>query len=524
MNRLKVFNSQLRSIFKDIFKRFLESLISVIPMLLIVLILYATQFIFINNNLLNEEIITLSLLLIFIISGITLALGIGIFSLGADMSMSEIGRSIGEDLTKRKSLVLIIIIAILLGTLITIAEPDLTVLADYIPSKELNPWILKIAVGLGVGIFLAIGIIRILLNQSIKLYIVLFYLILFMIASLYGDDEQVFLELSFDSGGVTTGSITVPFLMSFGIGVAGTLGGSKAKDNSFGLTGLCSIGPIIVVMILGLIVKPESLIPQTSDSLTFEAAILNSLEEVSLAILPTLAFFIFYNIFFLRLHYQKLIRILFGFLYTFIGLVIFLTSATYGFIPVSKAIGVGFIDFKLLLIIIAILIGASIILAEPSVHILNSQVEDISNGAIKKKELLFSLCLASSLAILISVLKAFYFPELKILYILVPGYIISFILSIFVDDIYVAIAFDSGGIACGSMASAFVMPFIIGITSMDDSSFNGFGVIGIITMMPIITIQLLGVTSKVKVYLINKRARERVMEEDDKQFITFKNS
>lgn len=514
-------NSKILLFLKEIFIRFKESIISVIPIMVIVGVLFGVQYIYLNFNQLNEEIFSWQLLVSFLVSGIVLSFGISIFSLGADLSMSPIGRYIGEDLTKRKSLILLSFVGFLLGTLITIAEPDLTVLADYIPKEVINPWVIKIFVGIGVGIFLVIGILRIVFSKSIKTYVLLFYLIIFVIAALYGDGETAFLELSFDSGGVTTGQITVPFLVSFGIGIAGVKGGDKSDDDSFGLSGLCSIGPIIVVLLLGLFIKPGSLIPSTNETYSLIESFISSLEEVGLAIAPIIIFFIIYDLLFLKLHKQEVARIIIGFIYTFVGLVIFLTAASYGFIPIGKALGEGFIDIPYLLMIISLLIGASIVLAEPSVHILNSQVEEISNGAIKKRTMLFGLSIGVALACLISILKSLYFPELSILYILGPGYALAFILSLFVDDIYVAIAFDSGGIACGSMASAFVMPFIIGVAMQNDSPSNGFGVIGIISMFPIICIELIGVISKINIFIINKRARESIKDEYDMQLITF---
>ncbi len=515
-------NSRFFLFFKEIFHRFKESIISVIPIMVIVGILFAVQYVYTSLNVLNEIIFSWELLISFLISGIVLSIGVAIFSLGADLSMSPIGRYVGEDLTKRKSLVLLCLVGFLLGTLITIAEPDLTVLADYIPAEIINPWIIKIFVGIGVGIFLVIGILRIIFSKSIKTYVLLFYLIIFIVASLYGDGQGAFLELSFDSGGVTTGQITVPFLVSFGIGIAGVKGGDKSDDDSFGLSGLCSIGPVIVVLILGLFLKPESLTPVTNETYSLVESLISSLQEVGLAIAPVIVFFFIYDLLFLKLHKQELARILIGFIYTFIGLAIFLTAANYGFIPVGKALGEGLIDIPYLLIIVSILIGASIVLAEPSVHILNSQVEEISNGVIKKKTMLIGLSLGVALACVISIVRALYFPYLNILYIFGIGYGLAFVLSLFVDDIYVAIAFDSGGIACGSMASAFVMPFIIGVSLQNDSPSNGFGVIGIISMLPIISIELIGIVSKINAFIIDKRARDKIRDVNDMQLIEFK--
>ena len=222
---------------------------SVLPILVVVAVVYGFQFLLLDLNYINKEVISLSLLITFIISDLVLSIGMGIFSLGADMSMTSIGRYVGEDLTKRKSILLMVIVGFLLGTLATIAEPDLTVLAEYIPSEQLNPLVFKVVVGIGIGLFLVFGILRILFSQSIKLWVILLYGIVFMIACLYGDGNEAFLELSFDASGVTTGQITVPFLISFGVGIAGVRGGAHDKDNSFGMSGIASVGPIILVLI-----------------------------------------------------------------------------------------------------------------------------------------------------------------------------------------------------------------------------------------------------------------------------------
>lgn len=505
---------------KEIFDRFKESIISVLPIMAIVGVLFGVQYIFIANNTLSNEVFSLKAFLIFVASGIILSFGISIFSMGADLSMTPIGKYVGEDLTKRKSLSLMALVGLLLGTLITIAEPDLTVLAEYVPSNIINPWVIRISVGIGVGIFLVIGIFRIIFSKSIKLWTVTAFLIIFGIACLYGDGDNAFLELSFDCAGVTTGQITVPFLVSFGIGLAGVKGSSSSKDDSFGLSGLCSIGPVIVVLLLGLIIKPENL-KATNDTVTLSEAILSSVQDVALAIAPVMAFFIIYDLLFLKLHKGELIRIFIGFLYTYIGLVIFLSAANYGFIPIGKAIGEGFLNVEYVLIIAAIIFGAVIVLAEPSVHILNAQVEELSNGLIKKKTMLVGLSLGVSSGVLLSVLRALYFPTLSIMYIFVIGYALVFIFALFVDDIYVAIAIDSGGIACGSMASAFIMPFIMGISLNASTPSNGFGVIGIISMMPVLSIELIGIISKINRSIQNKRARERVRDEFDMQLIEF---
>lgn len=513
----------VKTIVKESFKKVKESILSVLPIIVIVSILFGVQYALVETKVIEEIIVPVNAYLIFLACSIFLALGMTIFTHGADMSMSKIGRLIAEDLTKKKSIFLVISFIVLLGLIITIAEPDLTVLASYIPGEELNPWLFKLCIGLGLGLFFAIGIIRIITNKSIKYWIVLFYGIVFMIASLFGNSnsEQTFLEISFDSGGVTTGAVSVPFLLAFGIGFAGSRGGNKSSENSFGLTGLCSIGPTLVVLILGLIIKPEHLNATTGGDLTLLDAFIVALEDVGLAIFPIIVVFFIYNFIFLRLNIHEIIRIILGLLYTFIGLVMFLTVANFGFSPIATMVGKGFGEITILILIASFFIGIVSIMADPSVNILLSQVEDISNGVIKKRVLMTALGIGVGLAVLIASLRSIYFRDLPILYILVPGYIICFILTLFSEDLFVALAFDSGGVASGAMTSAFILPFTIGLSSIYEGGTSGFGVIGILGMMPIITVQLVGVLSNARHYARVRRARGRIKDEFDMQIISF---
>jgi len=503
---------------KVLFKNFLESFISVLPILFIGVAAFLIQFAYNKEFISNEQIIT------FVICGILIAVGIAIFSFGVSNSMNDVGKHIGSDITKRNSIILVVLVCFLLGVAITIAEPDLTVLANYIPSEKLNPWVLKICVGVGVGIFLVIAILRILFNQPIKIFLIFFYSLVFMVACLYGDGESNFLELAFDSGGVTTGPITVPFIIAFGVGVAAIKGGNKSSDDSFGVTGLCSIGPVLIVMILGLIVKPGEL-NSSSEILTWYAQLGVSCEEVALGLSPVIIFFLIYNFAFLRLRGREVVRIMLGFVSTYIGLVTFLASANYGFIPVSKAIGVNYgnpeFGNEFIILIIALVSGAAIVIAEPAVHVLNDQVEEISQGVISKTSMLISLAVGVSFSVFLAVLRLIYFPSLKITYIFVPAYAIALGLTFLVDDIYTAIAFDSGGVASGAMASTFVLPMVIGIANVRGTG-DGFGVVGFIAMMPLITIQILGLSAKIKIKISNKRARRAILkEENDVQIIHF---
>jgi hypothetical protein len=362
-------------------------------------------------------------------------------------------------------------------------------------------------------------------QKSLKLWYVFFYLIIFGIAALFGDKDGAIIDLSFDSGAVVTGPITVPFFIAFGVGIAGVRGGKNSTSDSFGITAMCSMGPIISVMILGLLLKPSIASPVFSNDISTSAllsAFLNALTSVSIALLPIIAFFLVYNFFVMKLPKNEIFKIMVGYAFSYVGLIIFLTAANYGFIPVGNSIGKGLgkdsSDYGILLLL-CILFGLTIVLAEPGVQILSTQVEDISKGVISRKKMLISLAIGVSLAILLSVIRAVY--DIKLLYMLVPLYIIVFLLSLIVPDIYTAIAFDAGEVASGLMASSFVLPFVLGVASCFDNDISGFGVIGMIAAMPVITVEVMGLYAEIKTKMQYHKARRRILAPDDLQIIHF---
>lgn len=512
-----------------ILKYFKESFISVLPIAAIVLIIFGLQFtsIFPNNGIIsNEEIIT------FVIAMIGLAIGMALFSIGSETAMTKVGQYIGSSLTKRKSIALIIIVSFLLGLMITIAEPDLTVLGDLVGDSGLiNPWVFKICIGCGVGVFLVLGLLRIVFQKSLKLWIMFFYLIIFALACLFGANGTTIFEISFDSSGVTTGPVTVPFLLTLGAGVAAVRGGKNSSGDSFGITGLCSIGPIIAVMILFLPLQKSGVFDNFKNSVDTNPVLTSVLSktalEVLIALCPLICFFLIYQFLFIKLPVHELLRIGLGFVFTYIGLTIFLTSANMGLIPIGHSLGKGIADggtnYWYLLIIIALIVGCSIVLVEPSVHVLVGQVEEVSGRAISKKSILISLCTGVSIAILLAVIRVTFGNNFPIMYLYVPLFGFALALTFFVPDIYAAIGFDSGGVASGTMASCFVLPFIIGIgeSSCTVDGISGFGVIGLIAVMPIITIQILGIVASMKSKMMMSMARKNLLSEDDDQIIHF---
>jgi len=510
---------------RNLLKKFLYSLLSVLPIALIVTILYLIQ---IWTSYFNQlTIISSDLLIVFLVCSLCLVVGMTLFSIGADTALENVGKKLGASFAKQHSLLLVIALMFLLGLLIVIAEPDVTVLASYVPSSVINPNLIKIAIAVGAAIFFILAFIRIMFQKPLKLWYTFFFLLIFGFACLFGDKDGPIIDLSFDSGAVTTGPITVPFFIAFGVGIAGIRGGKDTSSDSFGMAAMCSMGPILTMMILGLVLRPTLKSPSITTEITMSHLLdcfLSSLQGIGIALLPMILFFLAYNYFVLKLHKNEIIRILSGFLFTFVGLVIFLTAANFGFIPVGNALGKGLAvssKYYPLLFIISAILGAVIILVEPGVGILASQVEEVSNGVISKKKISITLLIGVSAAIILSTYRVIYAPTLSLLYYVMPIYALSFLLALIVPDIYTAIAFDAGEVASGLMASNFILPFILGISSTLDNSSSGFGVIGIIAAIPVLSIEIMGLYAETKTKILYMRARRHVIEPNDLQVIHF---
>ncbi len=470
-----------------------EAVFSVLPITVIVLIL--------NFTILRLPIYTL---LLFIVGSLLLILGMAFFTLGADTSMMVMGEKIGAHLTKTRKLPLVIISTFIIGVFITIAEPDLKVLARQTPAVP--DMTLIIAVAIGVGVFLVISFLRILLQIKLSRLFIMFYAITFLLATF---TDTNFLPVAFDSGGVTTGPITVPFIMALGIGLAMVRGDKAAEDDSFGLVALCSIGPIVTVLILGIFYKPSgSYIPITVPDASnffdvikaFLVALPSYFEEVFIALIPIIIFFVVFQIFALRLNKKQLIKIGVGVLYTFLGLLLFLTGVNVGFMPIGFLIGKKIIEstFSFVIILLGIIIGYFIVAAEPAVHVLKQQVEDITQGSITGKSLGLSLSIGVGISVGLAMLRVV--TGISIWYMLLPGYAIALIMTFFVPPFFTAIAFDSGGVASGPMTATFLVPFAMGATEAIGGNIqtDAFGIVAMVAMTPLITIQCLGLLYRFK--------------------------
>ena len=477
-----------------LFEKLREAAASVLPISLIVLLIC---FVLVP--------VDTGLMLSFLLATAMLILGMGLFTLGAEMSMSKIGNYIGSKLTKSRKLWLILAVSFLLGVAITVAEPDLQVLAANVP--DIDKTVLILTVSVGVVIFLMLCMVRILFGISLRLLLIVFYVLVFLAAFL---SDQGILAVAFDSGGVTTGPMTVPFIMALGVGVASIRSDENAKADSFGLVGLCSIGPIASVLLLGAIYRtqPVQTETQTVAAITdtvllgrdYLHAIPEYLKEVTVALLPIVVFFLIFQFVSLRLRKLPFLRVMVGILYTYVGLVLFLTGVNVGFSPLGYVLGAALTEgWRIwLLIPLAMLMGWFIINAEPAVHILNKQVEDLSAGAISARAMGMSLSIAVSAAGGLAMLRVI--TGIPILYFLIPGYFIALALTFFVPRTFTAIAFDSGGVASGPLTATFMLPFAMGACQALGGNVmtDAFGLVALVAMMPLITVQVMGAIYVVK--------------------------
>ena len=477
----------------NILHKFKETAVSVLPVMAIVFLLGFT-------------IVPLepSLLLRFFVSGILLIIGLTIFLLGVDLGIQPMGERCGAALTQKKSLSLLLVSAFVIGFIVTVAEPDIQVFADQV--RGVFPFVNKLTftfvIAGGVGIFIMLGLLRSVTSLSLKWTLFISYTILFVVAFFAPDS---FMGIGFDSGGATTGPMTVPFIMALGIGVSSVRAGKE--DNSFGLTGISSIGPVLAVVVYAIIVGGPAAVPEPVEGLEgpLTAGIISSaLHESLTSIAPLFGLFIIFQIFLLKMTARQVIRMLIGFVYSFAGLAIFLGGVYGGFMQTGKQLGqvFGSLAFQrggiwmFLLILTSLILGAIIVCAEPAVWCLSEQVETVSGGTIKRKMLLVFLSVGTAIAIGLAMWRAI--AGFNIKWLLVPGYVISMLLMLFCPELFTGIAFDSGGVASGPLTSTFVLSFALGAANSASGSGDSFGVIALVAMMPLIAIQIMGIVYKIK--------------------------
>ena len=497
-----------------------EALVSVLPVTLIVIVLNLTPLID----------LTLYEVIVFSVSAILLIIGIGLFNLGADLAMQPMGEQVGSALMKTKKIPIIILVCFMMWLLITIAEPDLSVLGSQV-KDVINSTLLIVFVGIGVGLFLVIAVLKIIFKKDLSMMLMFFYMLMFAFSCLVIlSGNEKFLALAFDSGGVTTGPITVPFIMALGVGVAATVGGRNASENSFGLISLCSIGPILAVLILGSTINGDIPyeVPNYVIDPDFFGSFFSSLGHTSLEVLFALGlivvFFLIIQFIYIRLPKIKLIQMGIGILYTFAGLVIFLTSVSVGFMPVGYKMGTQIAENPVIMVIFGFILGFVVVLAEPAVHVLKKQVEEVTNGGVSKRAMLIALSVGVGISIGLSMIRIIF--DFSVLFYIIPGYFISLGLSMFVPKLYTAIAFDSGGVASGPLTSSFILPFAVGACiaihqGADKVMVDAFGVVAMVAMTPLITIQLLGFRAVMAKRVREKVRMRKIIDADDEQIINF---
>lgn len=469
-----------------------EALVAVFPIIAIVLVLCF-----------SIAPISTSILMCFLIGAVLLIIGMMFFTLGAELAMTPMGEKVGACMTKSKKLSVVIFLSFLLGFIITVSEPDLQVLAGQVPS--IPNAVLIAAVACGVALFLVMALLRMLFSVPLPPMLVCFYILVFVLTAFVPDD---FLSVAFDSGGVTTGPMTVPFIMALGVGVSAIRNDRHAADDSFGLVTLCSIGPILSVLILGMIYRPgESsyeayAIPSIDNSVElwtiFRKGFPTYIKEIAGSLFPIVLFFGIFHITVLKLRKRQLTKIIIGLIYTYIGLVVFMTGVNVGFMPAGNYLGqmLGASSHPWILVPIAMVMGFFIVKAEPAVYVLNKQVEEMTDGAISAKAMGTGLSVGVAVSLGIAMVRVL--TGISIMWFLIPAYAAALGISFFVPKIYTAIAFDSGGVASGPMTAAFLLPLAQGACSAVGGNIvtDAFGVIAMVAMTPLITIQLLGIISQ----------------------------
>ena len=496
---------------KHIFPSINESLTSVLPIAIIVLILSVTC-----------VSLDAGVLLLFLFGTILLILGMSFFTVGSGISMEPLGDGIGKALSKRNKIIFPVVICCVLGFLITVSEPDLQVLAEQVPTIP-NTMLINF-VGIGVGIFLGITFVRNKKDIPIRNLLLIFYIFIIGLA-FFAPNE--FVPTAFDSGGVTTGPITVPFIMALGAGLASGKKGKHTGENSFGLVALCSIGPILSVLLLSIFYNPQpsttvyeitNITTTTKAFRQFTHALPVYAQEVAVAFVPIVFVFIIFQLVTRRFHIHNIIKMSVGFVYTYVGLVLFLVGANVGFMPAGRLIGAKIAggSFRNMLIPIGMVMGYFVVSAEPAVHSLKRQVSEITNGGISQKSVAVALSIGVSVSVGISMLRVL--TGIPIMPFLIFGYAISLLISFFVPNIYTGIAFDSGGVASGPMTSTFMLPFAMGACEAIGGNVmtDAFGIVAMIAMTPLITIQSLGLFERRRhVRMIKKLHAEISMIEDD---------
>lgn len=477
-----------------------EVLFSVLPITIIVLILHFTI-----------TPLELSVLFRFLIGALLVILGLTVFLLGVDIGITPVGSLMGSSLTKTNKIWIITIAGLILGFFISIAEPDLHILAgqvDSVTTGMIPKSGIVVIVSIGIAAMLSLGLIRIIYNIPLYKVLIILYFIIFCL-SLFTTSE--FLAISFDASGATTGALTVPFMLSMALGVSALKKDSKASEkDSFGLVAIASVGAIISVMLMSIVSDTDKITGRLDSSMSYSASVIGPFVsklptvagESLIALLPLFIIFILFQKVSFRLHKKPLYKIVKGFIYTFIGLTFFLTGVNAGFMDVGSTVGykVAALGNRFLIIIIGFVLGLVTVLAEPAVHVLTHEIEEVTSGYVKRKMVLLAFSIGVGAAVVLSMVRII-IPEVQLWHYLLPGYVFVLASTFVVPKLFVGMAFDSGGVASGPMTATFILAFAQGVAESVESAdvlIDGFGIIAMVVLTPIIALQSLGFIFKIK--------------------------
>jgi len=480
--------------------KFKEVFFAVLPITLIVLVLHFT-------------VTPLEPLLLFrfLLGAASIILGLSIFLFGVDIGVTPIGTLMGTSLAKSNKAWIVGVGGLVLGFVISIAEPDLHVLAEQVASVTsgaVSKLSILIVVSVGIAVMITIGLFRIVLNKSLHKLLSVIYLIIFGLA-IFTSAE--FLAVAFDASGATTGAMTVPFILALALGVSSLKKGGKAsEEDSFGLVGIASSGAILAVIIMSILSKTDKItgsLEQTiSQSTSMVEPFIKELPiiagEIFLALFPIVVIFFIFQIVSFKISKKSFTKIIKGLVYTFIGLVLFLTGVNAGFMDVGSIVGykLASLEHQWIVILVGFILGLVVVLAEPAVYVLTNQIETVTSGYLQRKVVIFALSIGIGFAVALSMLRIVV-PEIQLWHFLLPGYIISIIMAYFVPKLFVGIAFDAGGVASGPMTATFILAFAQGAAEAIEGAnvlVDGFGVIAMVALMPLIALQLLGFIFKWK--------------------------
>lgn len=480
--------------------KFKEALLATLPISIIILIL--AIFVLPGQT---RLLINLGIGFVLLVFGVTL------FSAGADDSMSEVGRSMGSNISASRHMWFIVLSAFVIGFIITFAEPDLEVFARQVAESGIgisSKWVMMIAISLGVSAFLALALMKIVFKWNIAFIVGISYIAVIILSMFLPDG---YASIALDSGGVTTGAVSVPFLIAFGLGFSNVRGGDKGDDR-FGLIAMCSAGPILVVMIMGMFVKvgDTSSMTQMEDVVSAGELFASYFKDVAIVILPIVLMFLIYNTFLMKMPFRSLRKIFFGFIYTYVGISLFLVGVSLGFMPLGIKLGekIASSSYSWILYPLGLILGYFSVAAEPSLQVLKKQVEEITGGMISQKTVAGGICLGTAFALLIGIVRVMF--NINILYIIIPVYALTLILMLLNSQLFVGISFDSGGVAMGTMAVSFILPLLNGVASGLGQAGSGFGTMALIAIFPVMVLETIGLIHKIKVNSINKRKEKEM--------------